>query len=221
MYKALISDFDGTLFDSQRAISAVLLETFKERDVALPTIGAIEASISMGITLEETLEALRPELKGHPEQRDEWVVHYRKIYNAGLGITASSPFPGLAAMLEDLRAKEIPVIVVSNKGEAAVWNTLKHYAVDHMVCQVVAAFSELPTKPHPDSFFHRILPNYEHLQPNDFLVFGDTATDMKYARAIGAGAAYASYGYGKPQDCLSYEPDLVVTDMPLLLRAFE
>lgn len=51
-------------------------------------------------------------------------------------------------------------------------------------------------------------------------MFGDTSTDMKYARSIGAGAAYAAYGYGIAKDCLSYKPNFIVDAMPSLLQAF-
>lgn len=220
MYRALITDFDGTLVDTQRAIAAVLLTTFKERGIAAPAAEAIQATISMGITLEETIEALHPELRFDANKRGEWCVHYRRIYNAGLGVTASAPFPGVAHTLDSLCSMGIPIIVVSNKGEAAIRNTLQHFALDHLVTQIIAASGELPTKPNPDSFLMRILPKFEGLKASDFLVFGDTETDMKYARAIGAGAAYASYGYGNAEACLAYEPDLFVHDVQALLAAF-
>ena len=54
-FSSVIIDFDGTLFDTRRAISATLYETFAVYNVPPPSQERVEAIIGRGITLEETL----------------------------------------------------------------------------------------------------------------------------------------------------------------------
>jgi phosphoglycolate phosphatase len=112
-YSSVIIDFDGTLFDTRRAIFATLYETFAAYDVPSPPRERVEALIGRGINLEETLTYLMPQsMPAAP--LDEWVMTYRRIYNSGTGIRASTPFPGSRAALAQLHAAGAPVVIVSN-----------------------------------------------------------------------------------------------------------
>jgi phosphoglycolate phosphatase len=102
-FSSVIIDFDGTLFDTRRAISATLYETFAVYNVPPPSRERVEAIIGRGITLEETLTQLMPQ-RMLAAQLNEWALTYRRIYNSGTGIRASTPFPGSRAALAQLHA---------------------------------------------------------------------------------------------------------------------
>jgi phosphoglycolate phosphatase len=216
MIKAVIADFDGTLCDTQRAISAVLSATFRARGKAVPPAAEIDATIARGITLEDTFAALAPELGRSADDCQAWVKLYREIYNGGLGVQSTTAFPDAGKALEALAALGVPVVIVSNKGERAVENTLRHLGLERHVHTVVAASGTLATKPDPRSFDTRIAPLFPGIEPAEFLVVGDTPTDIRYARAIGAQVAWASFGYGAPDHCRSLEPDHVIEQQPAL-----
>jgi phosphoglycolate phosphatase len=165
-FTTVIMDFDGTLFDTREAISQTLAATFETRGVQLPPKGEIEATLASGITLEETLKCLRPEIRSDADVA-EWVTAYRTIYNSGLGVRASAPFIGIPAVLKALSKTATPLVIVSNKGEAAVHNTLNHFGLSNAVGLVIAASGASPTKPDPRSFHDRIRP-----------VIGEAATAM-------------------------------------------
>lgn len=207
-YSSVIIDFDGTLFDTRRAISATLRETFAACDVPPPPQDRVEAIIGRGVTLEETLTHLMPQ--SVPEaQLDEWVVTYRRIYNSGTGIRASTPFPGSRDALARLHAAGAPVVIVSNKGEASVHEILAHFGMRDFVRLVVAARDASPTKPDPRSYFERIAPVLGTAACERVLVAGDTDLDIRYARRVGATACWAAYGYGDPDECRRLHPELV------------
>jgi phosphoglycolate phosphatase len=137
-HSAAIVDFDGTLFDTRRAISATLRETFAAYNVPPPSCERIEVLIGRGINLEETLIHLMPQDVAIGKL-SEWVVTYRRIYDSATGLCASTPFPGSRAALAQLHAAAIPVVIVSNKGEASVHAALNHFGMNDFVRLVVAA----------------------------------------------------------------------------------
>jgi phosphoglycolate phosphatase len=207
-FSSVIIDFDGTLFDTRRAISATLSETFAAYNLPPPSRELVEKIIGRGITLEETLTRLIPQ--GVPAaQLNEWVLTYRRIYNSGTGIRASTPFPGSRAALVRLHAAGAPVVIVSNKGAASVHDILTHFSMHDFVRLVIAAHDASPTKPDPRSYFERIAPVLGTAACEHVLVAGDTDIDIRYARRIGATACWAAYGYGDPEECRLLQPELI------------
>jgi phosphoglycolate phosphatase len=207
-FSSVIIDFDGTLFDTRRAISATLYETFAAYNLPHPSQERVEAIIGRGITLEETLTRLMPQ--GAPAaQLNDWVLTYRRIYNSGTGIRASTPFPGSRAALAQLHAAGAPVVIVSNKGEASVHDILTHFGMHDFVRLVIAAHDASPTKPDSRSYFERIAPVLGTAACEHVLVAGDTDLDILYARRIGATACWAAYGYGDPDECRLLRPEFI------------
>ena len=207
-FSSVIIDFDGTLFDTRRAISATLYETFAAYNAPPPSQERVEAIIGRGITLEETLTHLMPQ-RMPAEQLNEWALTYRRIYNSGTGIRASTPFPGSRAALAQLHAAGAPVVIVSNKGQASVHNVLTHFGMHNFVGLVIAAHDASPTKPDPRSYFERIVPVLGTAACEHVLVAGDTDLDILYARRIGATACWAAYGYGDPDECRLLHPEFI------------
>jgi phosphoglycolate phosphatase len=207
-YSAVIIDFDGTLFDTRRAISAALYETFAAYNFPAPSQEHVEALIGRGVNLEETLTHLMPQ-SVPAALLNEWVMTYRRIYNSGTGIRASTPFPGSREALAELHTIGIPVVIASNKGEASVHAILTHFGMHEFVQLVIAARDAFPTKPDPRSYFERIAPALGAAACERVLVAGDTEVDILFARSIGADACWAAYGYGHPDGCRLLAPKLI------------
>ena len=217
-FSSVIFDFDGTLFDTRRAISATLYETFAAYDVPMPSQERVEALIGRGIALEETLSDLMPQGMASG-QLNEWVLTYRRIYNSGTGIRASAPFPGSRAALARLHAAGVPVVIASNKGEASVHDMLSHFGMHDFVEHVVAARDASATKPDPRSYFERIVPVLGTAACERVLVAGDTDVDIRYARRIGATACWAAYGYGDPDECRGLRPEFIAASPEEIVQA--
>lgn len=173
-----------------------------------PSIAGIEEVLARGITLEQTLLHLAPGVIS-PDSLPVWVAAYRSIYNSGLGIEASTPYPGIAELLEFLFTRSVFVAVASNKGEESVRATLEKFDLSGYISLVVAATGAQPTKPDPLSFHQRIVPALGASAVSKMIVIGDTDTDIRYARSIGALSCWAAYGYGSPEVCLPLVPDFV------------
>ena len=204
-YTSLIFDFDGTLFDTRYAIAATLRQTLQSRGAVVPDDDRIWATIRLGITLEETFESLLQE--SAPDRVKEWVIAYREIYNGGLGVENSSPFPGIPELMRELSERGSVIVICSNKGRQAVELALSHFGMSAVATMIVAADGPEPTKPDPASFFGRIRPAIGDDASSRPLVIGDTDADIRYARAIGADACWVAYGYGDPALCRPLFPE--------------
>lgn len=216
-YTAVIFDFDGTLADTRPAISATLSETFSSFGLPTPDPGVVNAVISKGVNLEQTFQQLvQPAPAG--EQLNEYVLRYREIYNSGVGVRASIPFPDAPRILEQINALGTPVVVVSNKGEESVQKILLQFEMREFVHSIVAARDAYPTKPDPKSYFERIRPMLGENLCQRVLVVGDTDLDIKFAQSIEATACWASYGYGDEQKCRSLAPDLTAASLEDVLH---
>ena len=51
----------------------------------------------------------------------------------------------------------------------------------------------------------------------EMMYVGDTASDLQAAQAAGYIAAWASWGYGNPDDCLAQKPDLILASPTQLI----
>jgi len=99
----------------------------------------------------------------------------------------------------------IEIILLSNKGRAAVTASLEHFGLATMVAYVLAEEPGLPSKPDQDVFSHRIIPLLGDRAAADFIMVGDTAADVRFAQAVDIGSCWASYD-GDPDACRALGP---------------
>lgn len=207
-YCTLLMDFDGTLFDTRQAIRLTLAQLTERRGVAAFEGAVVDAVIDQGLALAPMLRRLVPE--GSAGLLEEWIADYRSLYNGGLGVAHSAPYPGVEAVLQHAQRHGIELFIVSNKGQASVLASLEHYRLRHYFREVIAAVDERPPKPQPASFLAQIQPLIGHQSSEQVLVVGDTEVDLHYARNIGAPSCWAAYGYGQAAAAQGLSPDFVI-----------
>lgn len=229
--KAVIFDFDGTLFDTHESIAHTLAITFSKllpSNVSPPFKAAIAASISAGISLPQTIKELYPSSSSVPTLDaallEEFLTEYRLLYKT-YATPLIKPFAYVHELLSELRERAIPCAILSNKGIAAVRDVL---AVNHIssLIELVIGDGEpvnCPRKPDPGSWTMAIKPAFEqqtparagivNLQATNILVVGDTEADIKYAQNIGARSVWCSYGYGEQEKCRQLKPDFIVENL--------
>lgn len=222
--KAIIFDFDGTLFDTHTSIAHTLALTFSHLlppTQPPPSHPAIAASIAAGLSLPQTITQLYPSSPHVPaldaRLLDHFLAEYRSLYRTH-GTPLIQPFAHVQELLRDLRARSIPCAILSNKGIAAVRHVLAVHDLSSLVELVVGDGEpvDCPRKPDPGSWMMAIKPAFEQragvgsLSAEDVLVVGDTEADIRYARNIGARSVWCSYGYGEQGRCRELKPEFVV-----------
>jgi phosphoglycolate phosphatase len=215
-YATLLIDFDGTLFDTHNAIRRTLSQLAAQRGIAPFDPAAIDAAINSGLTL---ADMLRPLVSWtDPASLDIWIEDYRQIYNSGIGIVESAPYPGIEEAMRTLHHHGAELFVVSNKGEASVSASLEHHRLRQYFREVIAATGARPTKPDPMSFVERVLPLIHAKDAQRVLMVGDTEVDITYARNIGATSCWATYGYGHRGRCKALAPRYAIPNPGALLQ---
>lgn len=212
-YQLAIIDFDGTLCGSHRAIAHTLRKTFDYFNVFVPNDALIHHTISQGLGLRETfiaLDASLNDLSRHVMQH--WIDTYRSIYlNEGLDKT--DLYEGASLALKSMSESGTAIVVLSNKGEAAVNAALSHFQLLRYTQLVIGDRPNIPSKPNPTVFTEIIQPSFPEIDVSQVLVIGDTATDLEFAMNINVDACWVTYGYGQPEKCLAFNPKFVVHNL--------
>jgi phosphoglycolate phosphatase len=248
-----IFDFDGTLLDTHASIAQCISLTFSHYAKPIPPASTIRTTISTGAGLEETFQMLHADLAipsndanlsniPNPTnltvtELSHWISTYRSLYTS-IGLPLITPFPGADSLLQKLKQKGIPVVIVNNKGIKVVEAVLKNAEMDSLVEMVLGDMLGVWRKPDPMSYFEVIAPAFkqksrdeygdgsgedevrhaDQIVPRNVLIIGDTAADIQFARNIGAIACWAKYGYGHKEECEKLGPELMVDSLEEVQR---
>jgi phosphoglycolate phosphatase len=211
-FGAVVFDYDGTLFDTRPAIVHCIQRAFADTGQAVPPVGAIADTVKTGLPLPDTLTALDQRLLGNQLALDELVGVYRRLYLAEASAFLK-PYAGVGETLRKLHGRGTKCLVVSNKGVAAIHQSLDGSGLTPFIDLIFGDQPGLPRKPDPAIVIDHILPRYAQLTKEQILVVGDTETDIVFAKAAGVSACWASYGYGDKAHCLRLAPDYVIGDI--------
>lgn len=205
-------DFDGTLCDSRPAIMAAMnahMQTnasqYFDPDQILGLIGA-------GYSIQESLAQCGVPIADIPNQ----VLEYRKLYKQFEHHAAL--YPEVISTLMVLKARGHRMLLLSNKGQAAIDKAIQHFQLQSYFQAAFAEQVALPSKPDAKVFSDRIAPLFPELLASQCVMVGDTQADLQFAKNIGAKAAFAAYGYGHEQGCNAVGYDYRLTCFADLLR---
>jgi pyrophosphatase PpaX len=186
MTDAALFDWDGTLLDSRRALlDAWHAATESVLDRRFPQSEDDERLI---FTLPG--RQLFPQLAGSSERgaalAEAFTVAYR---DTGRQVRA---YPGVPAMLRDLRAEGVRVAVVTSKARERFELDAVHASLDGLVDVAVCSGDTPAHKPDPAPVLHAL----ERLgvAAADAVVVGDTEVDVLAARAAGVAAVGVAWG---------------------------
>jgi phosphoglycolate phosphatase len=210
VFKVVIFDYDGTLFDTRPAIVHCLARALMESRRTVPASHAIAAAVRSGLDLTDTLLLLDRDLYSDRGALDELVVTYRQIYRDE-GTPLLRSFPETAETLRQLQRGGAKCIVVSNKGIEAIRRSLGESGLSPLIDLVFADQQGLPKKPDPAIVTELILPSCDRLRREEIVVVGDTEIDILFAKRAGISCCWAAYGYGDPERCRKLAPDYEIS----------
>lgn len=215
-FQLVLLDYDGTLFDTRRAVAHCLQRTFEVSAKPCPSNARVAAAVSRGLILEDTLLLLDESLALRPAGLEHMVDTYRQMYRQQAP-AIQQPFPEVVTTLRHLHAAGHKCAIVSNKGLAAIEQSLETCG---LVSLIDAVFGHAPgrlKKPDPAVLTQYVLPSYRHIPINEILSVGDTAADISFARSAGIPSCWASYGYGDAERCRVLKPDHQIARFGALL----
>ncbi|WP_181305913.1 HAD family hydrolase [Rufibacter sp. XAAS-G3-1] len=210
-YPVVIFDFDGTLCATENAILYSFKQAFDQKGITPPSPDAIRQAIGTGGNLSELLPLLHPPLQGNPEELEDWVLHYRHIYDTDGG-RLTTLFPGVEELLPRLKKEGIACVVISNKGQRAIEDSLERFHLRQYFDMIVGDNPKKPLKKKPDPMAYEqvIKPHYSQCSASQMLMVGDTEPDLLFAKNAGLASCWAAYGYGAEEICLAAQPTYTI-----------
>ncbi|HTP70993.1 MAG TPA: HAD-IA family hydrolase [Burkholderiaceae bacterium] len=193
--QAVLYDLHGTLVDTAPDIAAALDTTLRRGRLRGATLEQVRSWIGDGTraTLAKAVRAAGVDDDAVDLQVGALWPSFEFDYAQACG-ERGRPYPGARRMLERLTGAGIQVGLVTNKEAAFAHRLLArhdlHTCFDLMVCG-----DTLPVrKPDPLMLQHAL----QALQcaPDDALYVGDSALDVRTARAAGVAVWAVSHGYG-------------------------
>ena len=212
--KAVLFDLDGTLLDTLQDIASAANRVMEKHGFPVHPVDAYRFFIGHGSrTLAE--RALPPDRR-HAEIVDQCTAEFLETYDAGWD-RATRPFDGIYDMLDFLVKKGVRLAVLSNKAHVFTVQCVARFFERYEFDVVLGQQEGLPLKPDPAGALKVVWEM--NLEPRDFIYVGDSATDMKTARAAGIYAVGVLWGLRDEAELKAAGADKLVSS-PLEIKNF-
>lgn len=236
-HQGILFDLDGTLVDSLRDLHAGVNHALGVLDRPPHDLERIRQFIGNGVRALLARSLLGPEevpdgasdevrqdcLTRHVERaRQQDASRFERALEAfdehysAHCTRFTRPYPGVVEMLEELRARSLPLAVVSNKPERFTRQVLEDLELASYFDHVVGGDTTPHPKPHPAPVENAVL--RLELEPARTLMVGDSPPDLLSGRRAGCRIVAVTYGFTSPERLASYEPDLTIDHPSELLR---
>ena len=192
MNRLAIFDCDGTLVDSGASIHRALLAAFGAHGLECPPPSVSRKVI--GLSLIEAMAVLAPDA-----DHEALSQTYKEAFFAlRAGGQVEEPlFAGIVPLLDALEADGWQLAVATGKSDRGLRHCLESNGIHARFVSLQTA-DRHPSKPHPA--MARAAIAEAGAAPASSVVIGDTSYDIGMARAAGAGAIGAAWGYHEREE---------------------
>ena len=189
-YRAVIFDLDGTLLDSLEDLADSMNVVLARQNFPVHAVEKYRYFVGDGIA--ELVRRVLP-----VEQRADALVaenirwmsaEYEQRWNK-----KTCPYPGIAELLDALTGAGLNLAVLSNKPDAFTKIMVPALLPGWNFAPILGARPGVPVKPDPQAAIE--IADQLALSPAEILYLGDTATDMRTARAAGMMAIGVAWGF--------------------------
>ncbi len=186
--RAIIFDLDGTLIDSLPDIAAAANHVLAARGLPALTVAQVKPMVGDGArVLLSKAFGVYGKTAGEAEYRV--FETYYTAHSSDLTVI----YPGITALLQDLRAAGHPLGVCTNKPEAAALAVLRDLQLDGYFQAVTGGNSTPYRKPDP----RHLAATLADLRTDDAIMIGDHHNDLAAAEGLGLPAIFVTWGYGE------------------------
>jgi len=198
---AALFDWDGTLIDSR----AALLTAWRESTEAILgrsyPANAAEEDIVFTLPGREIWPTLTDDV-------DALAASFQSAYDrSGEQVSA---FPGVRAMLDELRAGGVRTAVVTSKSRRRFGPDAERARLASAIDAAICAEDVTATKPDPDPVLRALAKL--GVSGSDALMVGDTPVDVAAALAAGTTAIGVAWGHSPSEDLLAAGASAVVAE---------
>lgn len=183
--KAIVSDVDRTLLDTEQFIFQAFLYTLSK--YSLPPITREELNVLMGKSLEVCYETFAPNLPNKDLTETHRLFQLQNLHLA-------TPFPNTLSTLKRLHDQGVKIAAVTTRSRRTSEKTLQLAGLMPYLTTVISQEDIPPTelKPHP----RPILLALERMTitPSDAIMIGDANEDIEAGKRAGTKTIGVTYG---------------------------
>lgn len=216
--RLILFDVDGTLADSQGAISSAMTQAFEGVGLSVPHQREILSIV--GLSLPLAIAELAPETDAATQAA--LVEGYKNAYMTERLAAGAGHSPLFAGALQTLAAlhsvPEYLLGVATGKSQRGLDALIAAHGLDCFVTRQVA--DHHPSKPHPSMVLSAL--SETGVEPESAVMIGDTSFDIDMGRAAGVKTIAVDWGYHRA-DNLGADHIIRSFDelVPLLARIWE
>jgi len=193
----VVFDLDGTLIDSRRDLADAANALIVEHGGVPRSVDEISAMVGEGAPL---LVARAFKAAGLDVDLREALARFLELYDERL-LVHTRLYDGTRAALDET-ATLAPLAVLTNKPQRPTERILHGLGIAGLFINAIGGDSSFPRKPDPAALRH--LMAAAGSGPDDTIMVGDSAIDLRTARAATVRPCLVRYGFGFP----SAEPEL-------------
>jgi len=212
MIQLLVFDLDGTLIDSRRDLADAANALIVERGGEPLPVDTIAALVGEGAALlvRRALAAASADLK---IERD--LPRFLELYDERL-LNHTRLYEGTSAMLESLDGAA-RLAVLTNKPQRPSERILEALGIAPFFTHVIGGDTLHGRKPDPAGL--QWLMGVTGATASQTMMVGDSAIDLRTARAAGTRCCLVRYGFGFPSAAAELTGDELLVDNPLEIIA--
>lgn len=212
--KMVMVDLDGTLIHTAPDLADCT--NLMLADLGRPTRDLATVSTWIGNGVSRLVKrALTGEMYAEPDPAlfEQALARFRVHYAANVA-RKSRPFPGAVEGLQRLKSAGFKLACITNKAEQFTLPLLQQLHLAGYFELILSGDSLPKKKPDPLPLTHAC--RHFGIPPARGLLAGDSANDVKAARAAGMPVICVSYGYNHGHDIRDSRPDAVIDSLAAL-----
>jgi phosphoglycolate phosphatase len=188
--KLVVWDVDGTLVDSRETIFESMQSAFAAAGLPRPLYAAVRQVVGLGLV--EGIGVLLP--GAEPEVLERAADAYREAFGSRVRQSGyiEPLYDGAAETLDRLRAAGWKIAMATGKSRRGVETIIRMHGWADLFDSTHCS-DDGPGKPHPAMVLEAM--KALGVRPERTIVVGDTAHDMRMAKAAGAYAQGVSWGF--------------------------
>lgn len=210
-YKAVIFDMDGTLLDTIQDLAESMNEALRRCNFPVHPVESYKNFVGDGV--EALARRVLPEGRREPETVSACVSDMRKEYWARWQKN-TRPYRGVPELLDALAERGVKLSILSNKPDEFAKIMAAALLPRWTFEPVLGARPSIPKKPDPAGALE--IAGLLSISPEEFLYIGDTATDMKTAKAAGMYPVGVLWGFRTAEE-LKTSGAKIIIENPLEL----
>jgi phosphoglycolate phosphatase len=206
-YEAVIFDLDGTLLNTLEDIGDSCNHILSANSFPTHDIEKYQFFVGAGAK-NLIIKALPPDSR-EDKTVDRCLTEFRDYY-ADNCESKTYPYEGIIDLLKEIAKKNIIIAVLTNKPQFHSEKCIKKYLKDINIDIIIGQGNKdnLPPKPDPAGALH--IARRFNISAGKILYIGDTAIDMKTARAAGMFPLGVSWGFRPVEELQESGAELII-----------